>query len=364
MSKITFDQATSGFHAAINKRVDAYFREKGIKRTGNAALYSKAIILLIGAVVIYGTLLFVPLPWYLGLVLCGLFGFTLASIGFNIMHDACHGGFSESQTVNDIAGLSLNCLGGNAFIWKLKHNIIHHTYTNVDGVDDDIAKLPLIRQCESQKWNPAHRTQHFYMFLIYGLSSFLWAFAMDFVKYFTGAVYRTPISSFPLKEHIIFWVSKLLYVFFYIALPIYVLGFTPWIIGFFTMHFAMGLTLAIVFQLAHVVEGVHFEEGYNDTRISQEWAKHQVITTANFAMRSKFVNWVVGGLNFQIEHHLFPRVSHVHYPAIAPIVQEVCKEHGVQYTSFPTVGKAVASHYRFMRWLGQRGDQQPMKAAA
>ncbi|MFZ1688715.1 MAG: acyl-CoA desaturase [Flavobacteriales bacterium] len=354
MSKVSFGRNTSGFHAAINARVEDYFRSRSIKRTGNAALYTKAAILLVGAIVIYGTLLFATFPWYIGLLLCLLFGFTLACIGFNIMHDACHGGFSASQRVNDLAGLSLNCLGGNAFIWKLKHNIIHHTYTNVDGVDDDIAKLPLIRQCETQKWNPAHRVQHFYMFLIYGLSSFLWAFAMDFVKYFTGAVYRTPISTFPLKEHVIFWVSKLLYIFFYIALPIYLLGFAPWIIGFFTMHFAMGLTLAIVFQLAHVVEGVHFEHAYDDKRIEEEWAKFQVMTTANFAMRSKLVSWCVGGLNFQIEHHLFPRVSHVHYPALAPIVQQVCKEYGVQYTSYPTVAKAVASHYRFMRMLGSK----------
>lgn len=364
MSKVTFANTNSGFHTTINQRVEAYFKETGLPKTGTTALYVKGAVLVSAALALYGLLLFVPLHWAVALLCSSLFGIVLAGIGFNIMHDACHGGFSVSQRVNDIAGLSLNCLGGNAFIWKLKHNIVHHTYTNVDGVDDDIAKLPLIRQCGTQKWNPAHRAQHFYMFLIYGLSSFLWAAVMDFQKYFSGMVYRTPMSTFPLKEHIIFWVSKVLFIAFYVALPIHMVGFMPWLVGFAVMQVSMGLTLAMVFQLAHVVEGVHFDEAYEGGKLENEWAKHQVMTTANFAMHSKAVSWYVGGLNFQIEHHLFPRVSHVHYPAIAPIVQQVCREYNVPYTSFPTVAAAFASHYRFMRWLGQRGDAAQALAAA
>ena len=227
-----------------------------------------------------------------------------------------------------MVGYSLNALGGNAFIWKFKHNIIHHTYTNVDGVDDDIAKSPLMRQCSSQKWVPAHRFQHIYVVLVYAISSFAWVFIMDFNKYFKQKIHTTALQKMSTKEHVIFWLSKVLYVVFYIAIPVYFVGWGPWSIGFACMHVTMGLALALVFQLAHVVEHVEFEAaaGMEHKQIENEWAIHQVKTTANFAPRNFFVNWYVGGLNYQIEHHLFARVSHVHYPAISKIVEETCKE--------------------------------------
>ncbi|HRH67857.1 MAG TPA: fatty acid desaturase, partial [Bacteroidia bacterium] len=204
MAKVTFNNKNSVFYDSIKTKVDAYFKEKNLKRTGNIHLFLKALILIPVAIGIYYTLLFVQIPAIPSLLLCAVLGLTLASIGFNVMHDACHGSYSSKKWVNELMGLSLNFLGGNAFIWKMKHNVIHHTYTNVDGVDDDIAKMPLIRQCSSQKWKPAHRYQHWYSLGIYALSSFLWVMVMDFVKYFSKKVYTTPINNIPVREHVIF----------------------------------------------------------------------------------------------------------------------------------------------------------------
>ena len=230
---------------------------------------------------------------------------------------------------------------------------MHHTYPNVDGIDDDIAKFPVIRQCHSQPYVKMHRYQHIYSVLVYALSSFLWVFIMDFVKYFGQKIYTTPINKIDSKEHFIFWGSKLLYLVVYVALPIYIVGVTPWLIGFTAMHIVMGLTLAMVFQLAHVVEDTHFEDASQSDKINEEWAVHQVRTTANFAMNNKIISWIVGGLNFQIEHHLFPRVSHVHYPAISKYVKESCEQFNVKYVHYPTMSKALVSHFRFMRTLGK-----------
>ena len=356
MSKVIFNKPTSLFYTQLKANVNNYFTSNNIRKTGNWKLYSKTLVLVPSAIAIYVAVLAVSMPGWLAIFLCALLGLIAASIGFNLMHDACHGAYSSKKWVNEAVGYSLNALGGNAFIWKFKHNIIHHTYTNVDGVDDDIAKSPLMRQCASQKWVPAHRFQHIYIVLVYAISSFAWVFIMDFNKYFKQKVFTTKLQKMSAAEHVIFWASKLLYILFYIVIPVMAVGWGPWAIGFTCMHITMGLSLALVFQLAHVVEHVEFQaaEGAEDRLIENEWAIHQVKSTANFAPRSFFVNWYVGGLNYQIEHHLFPRISHVHYPAISKIVQQSCKEFNLPYNSFPTMLHSMASHFKMMKQLGQR----------
>lgn len=354
MPKVTFNNKDHSFYTDLKQAVDQYFTEHNIKKTGNASLYVKTLVLIPAAIGLYLTLLTLPMPATVALLLCALLGFVLASIGFNVMHDACHGSYSSRRWVNELFGYSLNALGGNAFIWKFKHNIIHHTYTNIDGVDDDIAKSPLMRQCSTQKWVPAHRFQHIYVVLVYAISSFAWVALMDFNKYFKGKVYTTTLQKMDWKDHVIFWVSKLLYVVFYVAIPVWVVGVGAWAAGFAVMHLFMGFTLAIVFQLAHVVEETEFEAaGTEPVQIENEWAVHQVKTTADFAPDNKLISWFVGGLNFQVEHHLFPRISHVHYPALRKIVQQKCAEHHLQYHCNPTMGAAVASHFRMMKELGR-----------
>jgi linoleoyl-CoA desaturase len=355
MRKVIFNNREQQFYSSVKKSVDQYFTTTGTKKTGNWKLYTKTIILLPSALFIYIFLLSETSPYiFIDLIACILLGFLLALIGFNIMHDACHGSYSSKKWVNELMGLTMNGLGGNAYIWKIKHNIIHHTFTNVDGIDDDIAKSPFLRQCATQKWVPAHRYQHFYMFILYALNTILWAFVADTIKYFTKKIVVTEIK-IPVREHIMFWVSKFLCLVLYIALPIALVGWQQWLIGYLLMHAAFGITLSMVFQLAHVVEKTSFEvAGEEVKRIPTEWAVHEVKTTANFAINNKVVSWLVGGLNFQIEHHLFPRVSHIHYPAISKIVQQECKKFDLPYHFYPSMTEAVVSHVTTMRKLASR----------
>ena len=354
MAKVSFNNKQQLFYSSLKKSVDQYFKERGIKRTGNWQLYSKTIILITLALSSYIFLLSGTYPVFAGVTISLLLGCVLASIGFNIMHDACHGSYSSKKWVNELFSLTMNALGSNAYIWKIKHNVVHHTYTNIDGIDDDIAKSPLLRQCASQKWVPAHKFQWAYMFLLYGISTILWVLLTDMIKYFSKKIVVTEMKM-SLKEHIIFWATKVLYVFFYIYLPIVLVGWQAWLIGYLAMNMSLGLTLSLVFQLAHVVEKTSFEEaGEEHKLIDSEWAIHEVKTTANFATDNKAISWFVGGLNFQIEHHLFPRVSHIHYPALSVIVQEHCKQFGLPYHSYPTMGQAVASHVRVMKQLGYK----------
>lgn len=352
--KVTFNNKQKVFFNALKEEVDAYFDKNGLKKTGNWKLYSKTLILLPSAILLYCLLMLVPMHGAVSSTLWVMFGLNMAAIGFNVMHDACHGSFSTKNWVNEVLGLTNNFLGGNAFLWKLKHNIIHHTYTNVDGVDDDINNMPFMRQCTSQPWKPMHRFQSVYMFILYGFTS-LFMFFMDYVKYFSKKIHTTPLKKMDLKEHVIFWGGKIFFIAFYIVLPIILLGWKGWLIGFVISQFTLGLTLAVVFQLAHVVEHAEFEAaGVDPVKIENEWAIHQIKTTANFAFSNKIITWFVGGLNYQIEHHLFPRISHIHYPAISEIVKATCERFELNYIYFPSTRAAVASHVRFMNQMGKR----------
>jgi linoleoyl-CoA desaturase len=366
MPKITFSNRNNDFYQSLKTAVEEYFEKNNIKTTGDWRLFSKTIILIGSAIAMYCLLIFVNMNALPALLLCAGLGFVFASIGFSVMHDANHGSYSTKPKLNDLLGLSANALGASSFFWKQKHNIIHHTYTNVDGIDDDIAKSPIIRQCESQKWVPAHKVQHLYLLPIYALSSIFWIFFMDFTKYFSRKIYTTDAWAMTAKNKAIFWATKIGYLTFYIVVPIMIWGFLGWLAGFFLLHAAMGLTLSLVFQLAHVVENTEFETiALDETKhIETAWAEHQIRTTANFAMGNKVISWFVGGLNYQIEHHLFPRVSHVHYPAISKIVMEKCAEYNLPYNKYDTMTEALASHFKVMKDLGRKPMEMQQQAAA
>jgi len=357
MSKVSFDNSNPAFFSALKASVNGYFADTEKKKTGNIRLYAKTVILIFAAIVLYSTLLFVPLPPVVRGISSAFLGFIFASIGFNVMHDALHGSYSSRKWLNELLGLTLNALGGNSFIWKQKHNIIHHTYTNIDGVDDDIAKSPFIRMCHSQRWVPAHRWQHLYTPLLYAVSSIIWILFQDFEKYFRKRIVDTPLSRMSVADHLVFWISKLLYLLFYIVVPIVLMGWSSWLLFFLCMHVGQGFTLAIVFQLAHVVEETEFDSVAGDAKqIANEWAIHQVRTTANFSPDRPVISWFMGGLNYQIEHHLFPRISHIHYPAISKLVEAECAAFGLPYNSLPTFRNAVISHFRFIRQLGRKPE--------
>jgi linoleoyl-CoA desaturase len=352
MQKVYFSKGD--FHQDIKQKVDAYFQEKNTTRFGNYQLYVKVIVFIPATLLVYFILLFGSLPTVAAIACCMLLGFLLAGIGFNIMHDGNHGSFSRHKWLNSMMGQTLNVIGGNTFIWKRKHNMSHHSYTNIDGLDDDIAKSPILRQCESQKWVPAHRYQHWYVLILYALSGLFWIFVFDFVKYFNKKMFTTVTPDMKWRDHVEFWFFKALYVCAFIVLPVSVVGAGAWAIGYLVMNVTMGLILAFVFQLAHVVEETQFVAGGTEPRkLENEWAIHQLQSTANFAISNKFVTWYTGSLNYQVEHHLFPSVSHVHYPSISPIVQQLCLQYDVPYHCYPSFTKAVASHFRHMKRLGR-----------
>lgn len=350
--KVTFDNKSKPFMNALNEKVNNYFKKSNISKTGNWKIYIKSFLLFPAHIALYILMVSLHYSMVYNVIAAALLGLSSALIGFNVMHDGSHGSYSKNKIVNLIMAYSANLLGAEAHFWKTKHNVLHHTYTNVTGLDEDIEKHPLFRFCDKQEWKPMHRYQYLYWVILYPLSTISWLYIADYKKYFTGKIigdYKIPRMN--LAEHIVFWISKLTNIFLFIVLPIYTIGWLPALLCFLTMHVFLSLTMNIVFQLAHLVEGTSFAT-IQDGDIEKEWAIHQVETTADFATDSTLVTWLVGGLNFQVEHHLYPKISHVHYPVINKFVRETCKQFNVKFIENKTLWSAFCSHVLYLKRLG------------
>ena len=349
-----FPAVKQPFHIELKKRINEYFESTGKSLVGNSRLYTKAIVLVVSFVALYVHLVFFTPAVIWAVLECVLLGIVVAGIGFNIMHDGAHGSFSKYKWLNNVAASSLNVLGGSSFMWNMKHNVIHHAYTNIDGVDDDIDIQPWLRMSTTQPKLAMHRYQHIYFWLLYSLLYILWVFYLDYNKYFKGKIGQMPLKKMTLTDHIIFWTFKIFYLVLFIVIPIYTVGVTATIIGFLTFSIVAGFVISIVFQLAHTVEHTHFPMPEEVTgKLEDEWAIHQLKTTANFAPGNKFISWLVGGLNFQIEHHLFPKISHIHYAQLRKIIKEACEEYGITYIEYPKMRQAVVSHVTFLKQMGR-----------
>jgi linoleoyl-CoA desaturase len=348
-----FNSPSISVYSELKKKVNDYFRSNNIAPTGNYKLYFKATLLIVGYISLYIHLVFFTPSAWLAIPECVLLGLLTAGIGFNVMHDGAHGSFSKNPRINLVAALSLDLLGASSFMWNTKHNVIHHAYTNIEGADDDIEAGKLLRMAPQQKKYGFHKYQHIYFWGLYSLLYITWVFYTDYKKYFTNKVGHIPLKKLKLRDHILFWSFKTLHLFLYVLLPIYIVGFLPWLIGFLVYTSFSGLILSLVFQLAHVIEETSFPEPeIPGNKMNDEWAVHQLKTTANFATKNRFITWWVGGLNFQIEHHLFPRISHIHYPSINSIIRQVCIEMGLPYIEHATMQRAIASHIAHLKRMG------------
>lgn len=356
---IKFVSKQHDFFTTLNQRVNKYFKSNNISRNANGAMVLKTVVMF--------SLYFVPYAFIIAgsvsslfalLSLYAVMGIGLAGIGMSVMHDANHGAYSNKSWVNDLLGYSLNLVGGNAFNWKVQHNVLHHTFTNIEGVDEDITPRGVLRFSPHTKWKPFHRFQFLYAWFFYGLLTFVWIVFKDYgrlIKYNNDGLVKKQKTN-AVREWFILLGSKLIYYGYMIVLPIAVLPIAWWqvLLGFFVMHYVAGFILAIIFQPAHVVDGTEYplpDEGGN---IYNTWAIHQLYTTTNFAQNNRLLSWYVGGLNYQVEHHLFSNVCHVHYRELSEIVKQTAEEFGLPYKTKATFMDAMVGHYRILKELGKK----------
>jgi linoleoyl-CoA desaturase len=354
------DKDKAKFFSTLRQRVDGYFKENKLSKHYNSAMVVKTVVLLSGYILPFIALLLFKPTFGISVLIWMIMGFSLAGIGMSIMHDANHGAYSSSHKINLWLGHTLNLLGASVENWKLQHNLLHHTYTNIVTHDMDIQDKVILRFSPHTDVKWYHKLQVLYAIMFYGITTLYWAILKDFLQFMTykkdGLNKNTKSQNRIFLLKLIF--DKALYFFILLFVPVYFFGipFSEIILGFLIMHFFAGVVLTVVFQLAHTVEGTTHPLANQEGTIENNWAVHQMNTTVNFSRQDKFITWYVGGLNFQIEHHLFPTICHVHYPAIAGIVKSTAEEFGVPYLENKTFGDAINSHVATLRRFGRLPD--------
>ncbi len=357
----TADERQRQFAAAVRKNVNDYFKSKGISTKGNFSLFIQTATMLAIYLAPFVLMLTVQLKPWVALFMTVIMGIGLAGIGMCVMHDGVHGSFSTKEWVNKMTGATLYLLGAYVLNWKIQHNVLHHTYTNIDGYDQDIASRGPIRFSQHASLKKIHRYQYIYAFFFYGFTS-LSKVIKDFTQLIEykreGLMRHNRIP--PTLEYLKMLIIKSIYLFVFIGLPLLFTNFSWWqvALGFLLMHWSAGVILSVVFQMAHVVEGALQPIPNKDGIVASDWAVHQLHSTSDFARNNLFLNWYIGGLNFQIEHHLFPNISHVHYRKIAPIVESTAKEFGFFYNLKPSFLAAFKSHVKRLKELGIQASPQ------
>ncbi len=320
-------------------------------------MWIKSALIAVWLVLSYTSLVFWATTWWQAIPLAVSLALAVAGVGFNIMHDGGHGAYSRHRLVNRLSALSLDLIGASSYVWHFKHNVMHHHYTNIEGVDEDIEAEPFLRLAPGQPRRPYHRFQHYYVWLLLGLFHPKWAFVDDFRTLIIGRIGSRAVPRPRGRELVILLTGKVAHLAFALLIPLALHPWTTVAIVYAVFSLILGITLATVFQLAHCVEEASFAEiPKDDQRMERDWVKHQLATTVDFAPRNRGLTWYLGGLNFQVEHHLFPRISHLHYPALAAITRAVCDEHGVAHRSHDTFWGALRSHVQYLKRMGQPRD--------
>jgi linoleoyl-CoA desaturase len=301
-------------------------------------------------------LVFLVNTCWLALPLAISLGLSAAAIGFNVQHDGNHRAYSGRRWINTLTAMTLDLLGGSSYLWARKHNSIHHSYTNIVDHDDDINLGLLGRLAPHQKRLPFHRLQQYYLWALYGFIHIKWILFDDFRDLIVGRIGGHRLARPRGWDLATFVGGKVVALSLTFVIPLLLHPVSTVLVFYAVASGVLGVVLSVVFQLAHCVEEAAFPLPLEDTgRMENTWAVHQVETTVDFARGNRLISWYVGGLNFQIEHHLFPQICHVHYPALAPVVQETCREYGVKYVAHETFLAGVASHFRWLRRMGMAG---------
>ena len=357
IKNISFPANHRDFTSTLNKRVNEYFKNHKISRHANTEMIVKTFCMFAAYLVPYVLIVNGTFTSTLAVLFAVLvMSLGLGGIGLSVMHDANHGAYAKKGWVNTLIGYSLNFIGANAFNWKMQHNVLHHTFTNVHEEDEDISPRGILRLTPHSTWKKIHRYQFIYAWFLYGLLTIVWLFFKDFVRivrYHKSGLAKKQKANIT-KEWFILIGSKLLYIGYIFVIPVLFTSIVWWkvLIGILLMHYIAGFILAIIFQPAHVIEGTEFPLPDHANALENDWAVHQLLTTTNFGNGSRWFTWYVGGLNFQIEHHLFPNICHVHYRKIARIVKSTAEEFQLPYKSTRTFFQALVKHARLLKQLG------------
>lgn len=360
MNSIKFiprDKNQNDFAKELTKRIRSYFKETKQTTFGGYRMVLKALLVIGIYLAPFILVLTVNMsPWF-ALLMMVVMGIGEAGIGMGVMHDAAHGSFSRYKWVNNLMANTMLLMGSNLTNWKIQHNVLHHTYPNVHEWDRDIDSKALKLTTHSEQHQKVYRYQHIFGPFLYSLMTIA-RFIMDpwhLREYKAmGALQMTKVNF--KREMTMLIITKLLYLAVFVGLPLIFTPFAWWqiLIGFFVMHAVASMIMGSVFQMAHILEDLEEPLPNENGEIHNQYYVHQLETTADFGRRYGLFSWYVGGLNFQVEHHLFPHISHVHYPKLSEIVRKTAQEFNQPYHCEKSAISAFRSHLRRLKQLGSK----------
>ena len=357
-------KGSNSFIETLTTKVQEYFTVNGISPYANMVMWRKTTVMLLCYFMPYalivagigaGNLFLFWIFWF-------VMGWGMVGLGASVMHDANHGTYSPNKKVNMCIGYILEVIGGYSANWKIQHNLLHHTYTNIVGLDEDIGGFVLLRLSPRQPRYWFHRYQYLYAWLLYTLMTLFWMTVKDYLQAIRYKQHNLLIKQkLSLRRAILdITLYKVFYYSYILVLPLLLSGHSWYhvVAGFLIMHFTSGLFLSCIFQPSHILASSSFPSPVlvdNTYRMEDSWAIHELVNTADFAPRSHIFSWFIGGLNFQIEHHLFTGICHVHYKKLSPIVKETAASFGLPYHVQPTFVKALLEHAKMLKMLGKKG---------
>ena len=351
------------FQLELRRRVDEYFRTTGRRQRDCWQMYLKAAIVMASLAIPYWLLVFAAHAWWQSVPLAVLIGFAAAGVGFNIQHDGGHHAYSDRRWINKLMAMTLDFIGGSSYLWHWKHGVIHHTYVNVTGHDSDLNLGIFGRVTPHQRRFAFHRWQHLYLWPLYGCLAIRWQLIDDFRRLIAGRIGSHRIRRPRGTDLVILVAGKATFFAWAFGVPLLFHPVSAVLVHYAIAALVLGTTLSVVFQVAHCVEEAAFPPASAGTRrIERAWAIHQVETAVDFARPSRIAAWLLGGLNFQIEHHLFPRISHVNYPAISTVMEQTCRDFGVVYTEHQSFWHGVTAHFRWLRRMGMPSPNDRQRA--
>lgn len=326
-------------------------------RRGRRRLHAKATATAALLAVSYWLLVIADTAVWLRLLAAVTLVAGLLATATGIMHDGNHGSFSRFRWLNRLAGSTGDLLGASSWLWRFKHNHLHHGNTNVEGMDTDIEQQPFARLAPGQEWRPWHRWQRFYLWPLYGFFGMKNMFFGDLRNLFTRQIGPVAIPNEPgrgVTSRVV--LGKSAHIAWALVVP---LLFNPWhvvLLFYVVCSWTVGFVLAVLFQLAHCVDLAGFTES-DAPRRGEHFTSHQLLTTADIACRVPAVGhvfrWIAGGLDHQLEHHLAPRLPHTVYPAVARRFRERCAAAGFHAQMHIGLWAALRSHYRWISEMGR-----------
>jgi linoleoyl-CoA desaturase len=341
------------FQLELHQRVNEYFEQTGLRRRDSVQWYIKAVSILLTFALSYVLLMFFASAWWEIVPLAVVLAFATVGIGFNIMHDGGHNAISSHRLINRLMAHTLDIVGGSSYLWRWKHGVLHHNYSNITGHDMDISLGMLARFTPHQPSYSHQRWQQWYVWLLYGLMAIKWQFFDDFRTLLTGKIGPHRIPRPRGSDLAMLIACKIFFFIIAFGIPLYLHPFMTVAAVYVLFAVVLGLALSVVFQLAHCVEEADFPELADGGRsVDNAWAEHQVVTTVNFSHGNSVLTWLLGGLNYQIEHHLFPEISHCNYPGLSSVVKNTCGDFGIPYKAHASFWAGIRSHFRWLRRMG------------